>query len=232
MKITNNNIMNRKKLKKQIKIDTTSAQIIYTADDRSIKWTEKILLNSLKELKAFYQINIPTIELELIYSRKEFNDKIGRMTPDWMVGVAWQNTIYLFSPSVIEKESSHNKASLNKILMHELCHIFNNKINKKILTWVDEGTTIFLARQKKSKDFKKSEWDCFIDNFLTKNVDLTTFAEHNGYKMSYWLIKMLARKLGKERLLDLIKIAGGGKRCEQKIERITGFNKGEVKSLV
>lgn len=216
---------NINKIIKDIKIGKIKiGKITFRPNDHSIGWTEKLVLSNLKKLNRFYKIKNPEINLELIYSRKEFNVKIGRQTPKWLVGVALKKKIYLFSPLVIEKSSSHRKYELNKIITHELCHIFNNKINKEVLSWVDEGTALFLANQKKIKDFKKSDWCFFIDNFLTKNIGFQSFVKHNGYKISYWAVKTIIEKRGINKLLDLIKINTKKNDCESKLEKVFGIS--------
>lgn len=195
------------KVNKDIKINQKQVgKIVLRYDDQSISWVKRLVLSNLRKLNKFYKTDYPEINLELVYSRKEFDDKIGRHTPDWMVGVSLKNKIYLFSPLSIEKFSTHKKSKLNKIIAHELCHIFNNKINKEILNWVDEGTALFLADQKKAKDFKKSDWYFFIDNFLNENINLRSFAKHEGYKISYWLVRTIIENLGVNTLYRLIKI--------------------------
>lgn len=212
------------KISKNIKVRKIKVgKIIFKPNDHSVNWIERLVSSNLEKLNKFYKIKNPRINLELIYSRKEFNDKIGRQTPKWMVGVALKNKIYLFSPLVIEKISSHKKSELDKIITHELCHIFNNKINKEILSWVDEGTALFLANQKKIKDFKKLDWCFFINNFLTKNIGFQFFVKHNGYKISYLAVKTIIEKRGINKLLDLIKINAKKNTCESKLEKVLGF---------
>lgn len=199
--------------------------ILSKKEDKYSKCIERYIASDLKNLKKFYKISCPKIDIELFYSRKEFNNRIGRSTPDWLVGFARKNTIYLFSPSIIEKVSSHKKTKVKKILIHELSHIFNNKINKNILTWVDEGTAMFVAKQNKKKDFTKKNLDFFSNNFFDKDIDLDVFAKNNGYKISYWAIKTFIKKYNKNKLLKLIKVNSKKNNCEKEIEKIIGIPK-------
>jgi len=198
-------------------------KIIFEPNDLSVGWIGRLILSNLKKLSKFYKTNCPEMSFELVYSREEFNNKVGRQTPEWMAGVVLKNKIYLFSPLVIEKVSTHKKSKLNEIITHELCHIFNNKINKEILTWIDEGIALFLANQKKLKDFKKSDWRFFVDSFLNKNIDLQDFAKYEGYKISYWTIRTIADTFGVNKLLDLIKINPKQENVEKKLEKTLGI---------
>lgn len=216
---------NINKISKDIKVKKIKVgRIIFRPNDHSVNWIEGLVLSNFKKLNKFYKIKKPKINLELIYSRKEFNAKIGRQTPKWLVGVTLKNKIYLFSPSVIEKVSSHKKSGVKKILAHEICHIFNNKLNKNPLMWIDEGMALFLAGQKKENDFIKKELDFFRTNFFDKNIKLKLFAKHNGYKISYWGIKTIVEKRSINKLLDLIKINTKKNNCESKLEKVLGIS--------
>lgn len=180
--------------------------VAYNKGDLSVKLLKKYIRNSIKDLVKFYKISKPAINIELFYTRKEFNEKIGYKTPIWLVGFAVGNNIYLFSPSVLEKVSNHKKSDFKKVLRHEICHIFNYKLNKNPLMWVDEGIALLLAGQKKGTPTKK-DLDFFLNNFFYKNIKLIDFANHNGYKISYFVTKNIRKKLGKKKLLRLIKIS-------------------------
>jgi len=206
------------KITKYINIGKTrTGKLVFKKHDLSIDWVQKSVLSSIKKLEKFYKIKSPLINLELVYSREEFNKIVGRETPEWMVAIALENKIYLFSTSIVEKFSSHKKSSLKKIITHEICHLFNNKLNKNILAWVDEGTALFLSNQEKPEDLKKTEWNFFIKNFLTKNIDYQSFCTHNGYKISYWAVRIIVETFNRDMLLNLIKInlkKEQGKRAE------------------
>lgn len=197
--------------------------IIYRKEDCSINPVQRLVLASLKKLEKFYGIKPPFFKLEFIYSRDEFNRRVGWKTPEWFVGINLKNKIFLFSPLIIEKYSSHRKSSLRKIINHEICHLFNKTINKNILNWVDEGTALLLSEQEKPKNFKESDWRFFINNFATKNINYRSFCEHGGYKISYWAARMIAEKFNRKRLLDLIKINSKRKNIRKKMERIFGM---------
>ncbi len=128
---------------------TNDVHIVYKKDDSNIKLVKKYIKKTIQNLENFYKFKNPEIFIELFYSREEFDEKIGYKTPEWLAGFTAKNNIYLFSPLVIEKISNHKKSEFKKILTHEICHIFNDKINKNSLMWIDEGVALLLAGQKK-----------------------------------------------------------------------------------
>ncbi len=196
--------------------------LIFKETDKSAIKLEKYIITILKQLFKLYKIKNPKINIELVYSRKEFDDKLNCKTPRWLVAAAFKNNIYLFSPAVIENLSDHKKMEVKKLLTHELCHIFNSKINKTNLMWVDEGAALFLANQHKSGNFTKKELNLFSNNFFTENMNLRLFAENNGYKISYRVIKKIVGKYNKKKILELLRINPEKKRCKEKLEKIIG----------
>jgi len=194
-----------KKITKEINFDKKKlGKICFLPNDNSVRNIEKQVLKSIKKLKAFYNINVSNINIELVYSRKELNKKLKRKTPNWLIGTVVKNKIYIFSLLSITKHNCHKNNKFNKLINHELCHIFNAKLNKKMPIWLDEGIALYLSRQEKKKDFKKSDWQFFIEN-INKNISFNSFLKHDGYKVSYWLVKKLFDNSNKNKLLKLIK---------------------------
>lgn len=183
-------------------------KIISRASDRSVNGLIKVFRNALKRLEIFYKIKISNLIVELVYSRSEFEEKISyKSTPSWLVAISKKNKVFLMSPSIMEKESCHKKREINKIVTHELCHVFNKKINKNTLMWVDEGMAQFLAGQKRVRVPDEKDLEIFYRNFFVKNVRLMEFSKNKGYEISYWIIKTLSKVLKRDGLIELIKIS-------------------------
>lgn len=212
-------------MKKTEKIDkiTKTIKIIYKANDTCANQLKKKLYNAAKYLEEFYEIKVPKTTIELVYSRKEFEKKTHYInSPEWLVAIAKKNKIFLVSPSAIEKISCHKKSKVKKIITHELCHIFNNKINRNMLMWVDEGIAQFIAGQKKKKDFTKNNLDLFTRNLFDNQINLATFSKNNGYKISYWIANEIVKDSGRNGLSRLMKISSknGDTRLRQKLQKI------------
>lgn len=213
------------KIKKNI--NNKNICVVFDEDDKFVLRLEKYIAIITKNLQKFYKVKSPKIKIELIYSRKEFNDKLGFKTPRWLVASALKNNVYLFSPSMIEKVSDHKKIEIKKLLTHELCHIFNSKINKNNLIWVDEGIALFIAKQRKNKDYTENNLNYFSDYYFEKNIKLLSFAANNGYKISYWAVRKIAEKFNSEKLLELLKINPKKKSCGEKLEKTLGCSEKE-----
>lgn len=194
--------------------------LFFNKGDRSIFQIKNNIIGTVRKLVIFYNIKNPKINIELIYSRKELDDKFGHKTPKWLVAVTRNNRVYLFSPSVIEKVSFHKKKEVRKILVHELCHIFNGKINKNGLMWIDEGTALFLAKQKRDKTFTKKDIAYFSNNYFDRNIKLIHFAENNGYEISYWSIKNAVKINGINIIARLLKINPKKEKSKEELKEI------------
>lgn len=197
--------------KEQIIIQAGQTKIIvfFHAPDSKEEIKEKIS-DALAGVQKFFNKNEikSKIKVNLIYSRKEFNKEIGKKTtPEWLVGIAQKNTIYIFSPEVIEKCSpSHTKDSFQKLLIHELSHIFISSYHKKLPIWLNEGLALNIARQEKSPTLKKESWEYFIKNGgVYGKITFWNFSQHDGYKIAYWLVKTLLDYSRKNKMLAFFK---------------------------
>ncbi len=178
---------------------------------------------ALNQVSSFYQIdmNSLTIHLNLIYSREEFNKKINQETPNWLVGFTDKNQINLLSPSVINKYSPHSPDYFEKILTHELSHIFASQINEKPLMWLDEGLALNIAGQKKKNEIPKSDWNFFIaKGGLVGNMSFNDFSRYSGYRISFWMAKTLLDNFDQKTILKLLQIKPTQKNIEKQIEKI------------
>jgi len=182
-------------------------EIMFSSDDFCVGVIKNQIIKSIDKLENIYKIKTPKFKIQLIYSRKEFNRKLGKTeTPNWLVANTKNggNNIFIFSPQVIEKYSSHKKIDFQKIISHELCHIFNNRINENAPILIDEGIALYLSQQKKSKDFKKNDWNFFINN-IHKDISFDSFVKHNGYRVSYWMISGAVNSSNYNNLTSLLK---------------------------
>jgi len=193
------------KIQQKVKINQNSELLVlFENNDSSVKKLIKSIPEKINKLENFYKINLPKTTIEFVYSREDFDQKIGSETPEWMVGFTRGNKIYLFSPQVIEKESTHKKAEVEKILIHEICHIFNHKINKRTLRFFDEGVALYLADQEKPKP-KKFDYKKIKQKFFKWDISSKQFAENDGYQLSYWFVRKVVEKYSKNKILNLLK---------------------------
>lgn len=158
----------------------------------------KLLKEAYRINRKFFGFDIK-FKIELIYSRKEFDKKFGKKTPRWVCGAIKKNKIILFAPSVFEKKTIHKLSIYADTLIHELNHIFYEKLAKTYKPWwLHEGLALNLEKKYKVK-LKKINSSLLLDRW--------TFNIHkNFYSNSYLAVKELLLKFGKSKLLRMIRV--------------------------
>ncbi len=180
---------------------------------------------------SFFKKKISKVKLTLVYSRKEMNSLIGYKTASWFVGYAdFSNEIFIFSPSVFDRESNHSKKDFRKVLCHEIAHLFIRQIhNSYEPVWLEEGLAYYVAGQRdKFKNsnpiFNNPEAIFLID---TRNRWNRTINNHPGvpYALAFSLIDFLIRCYNKDKLIKLL-LSLGGRYCKkrfcQKFRKVYG----------
>lgn len=186
------------------------------------EWKYKLDIKKIvKKLEDFYGFESPKFTVDILNSKDEFDKKRGYKTPDWFVGFADKNNIDILSPSTMEKESSHKKSEFTEILSHEICHIFNYELNKNPIKWVDEGVALFLSNQKNKNDFNKED----IELFFSTKLNSKNFNDYKGYTISYWAIKTATKIMGRNNILELVKIKADSKDMGRQLEEVIGLSK-------
>lgn len=106
----------------------------------------KELIQFVEELKRIFNVDVD-IKIETINTREEMDNLSGYKTPDWLVGKVKEGKIYIFSKEVYERVSSHKLDDYEKVLKHEIVHLFIHKSFGKGPAWFDEGVASILAEQ-------------------------------------------------------------------------------------
>jgi len=137
-------------------------------------------------------------------SRKELDDvhlsKTGITgTEDWVVGGTYgDDTLYLFDIDVYSKESCHPDNSFFPTLVHEMTHIFVQKLfTFNYPMWLNEGLAYVLANQ--DLETLRTKQD------LTKAFTLEEWSRSNPYLTSGKFTRHLIKLFGKEKLFSLIR---------------------------
>ena len=176
--------------------------------------------DSLKDIK---------FEINFIYSREEFDKYLGEKTENWVIAHSFGNKFIIFAPEEIEKLTSHKRNEFQQIVCHETCHILLQKINPKFSFWMFEGIALNVSSQIKRGDVKKENIEYFINECLFKNTGYVDFISHQGYLISYLLMKFLLDNYSKEIIMDLLKIRYESKNlAEEELCKILSKTKEEV----
>src|SRR3989339_1072467 len=131
--------------------DKNIADVYYRKDDNSVVPYLRQFTKRYKELVLFFGVYPPKVRLRFIYTRAEMNKHWGGKTEKWLCGMVDPKSIYIiyiFSPLVFEKLTTHKKDEIISTVIHETAHTFVSQINKKCFAWVNEGVCQFLENNK------------------------------------------------------------------------------------
>jgi len=119
-----------------------------TSDLDQIYFEEEVkdlVVKHSKILLTTYKMKNPqSVYIHLSHSSDNFNKRVGRKMPQWVAGIAMgKNKVVVKSPHFFNISFSQMK----KVLVHELNHIYINRIDKKRTapSWFKEGLAMSSA---------------------------------------------------------------------------------------
>lgn len=180
--------------------------IILNKTIESKKIAEIIKKGVQRSLDYFSMVKIINFDIELIYSREEFDKIIEHKTENWVSAYSFAGKFIIFSPSEIEKHTSHKKNEFLQIISHETSHILLKKINANFCTWLNEGIAQYISSQRQKEIIDPKNINYFIKECLLKNSEYEKFISRQGYQISYKLVKFLAENYDKDRIIKLLQI--------------------------
>ena len=134
-----------------------------------------------------------------------------------------KNTIFIY----VNDSRLLKKSTLKKLINHELAHVFTNKINSRIPTWIKEGVSIYLANQITFSSISKGDWN-FIYNPKRRNIFGHKWNylvnKINAYNSAGIIIQSLIELMGKQKFICLIKLYEPSDNLESAIKRCLGRN--------
>lgn len=163
---------------------------------------EKIYIESINELNKFFgfnwKYNKPIIFL--VKNRKSFDKLRGEKTEDWLIGESRERDIFILDRKNFEKESCHKYSDkiYSGLIKHEICHPFFRILSgkKDYPLWLNEGIAVYLSKQIEEKICPKK-----FSNFL----EFYNKINKKMYDESGFVVAILIKKFGKQKLLELIK---------------------------
>lgn len=160
---------------------------------------ERFLQKAGREFDAFFKFKINEPLIFLLNTRKEMDAVWNRRTENWVVGGLIRRNIYIFSPDVYAKVSSHKKEDFWTTLKHEYCHSYYQQIcNTSTPVWLNEGLACFLSGKKVTYTKFKKEYFLGVFKYFSR-------FDADGYALSQFWVEKLLKKFGKTKMVALIK---------------------------
>jgi hypothetical protein len=160
-----------------------------------------------KRILSFFDIDLSKpFDVNFIYSAQDYERISSENFEPWKCGFFKGNKIFVLSPSVIDKIGIHKKEEIKGIILHELSHILFRLKNFETIPLFDEGIAGYLGQYKtriqKLKQMK-------IDLKLAPKYLMGPKEEKeigNFYLISFYTVKKLIDKFGKDKLFKFLKI--------------------------
>jgi len=204
------------------------ADVYYRDNDNSAISYLKQFEERYKQLVQFFGIQPLKIHIHFIYTRAKMDEYWGKKSPRWICGTVNPKNIYeiyIFSPLVFEKLTTHKKHEILPTIIHETAHVFVSQINKRCFAWANEGVCQYVEGENVYNNIvKKEDWEWFKENKILINptIPWLNVAEHEGYKISYLIVKYIIELKGKQAIMDILSIrrTNRDKQIEQKMSKI------------
>jgi len=213
----NTQVLSNNKIKKEMD------HFIYTyyRNNEPINDINKILETNYNKILNKYGVNINRkINIIIFPSVKEFQKEYNLSNYSaGIVGTAVNNrTIGIVSP--LNPGSVHSYNSILKIAVHEFVHISTNRINTNIPNWLNEGISLFEAKQINPVHIKKLIKANQIPSISALEIN---FYNNFGYSVSGTIVEYIVSDYNYDRLVNLIKNPNN-------IQTVFGVNKSEFSS--
>jgi len=169
-------------------------------------------VKSYQKLANFFQTQPPKISIYFIYTRPEMDKHWGEPSGciSAMVDSDSIYTIYIFSPLVFEKLTSHKISDMTPIIVHEIAHTFVSQINENCSSIINEGICLCLENGEEEPNIiDKKNWDWFRKNdvLLDAKISWRRIINYQGYRIAYHLVKYLLKKYNKQIVIDLLSVS-------------------------
>ncbi len=166
---------------------------------------EKMASTAYQEAEKFFDKKPESINITVHKSRKDFENKLKRITLEWEVANAsYSGDIDILHPDCMAKESTHEKNEFLSILKHEISHVFLDILSggHKIPKWLNEGFSSFVA------GFNISDEYIYIEEKFLKKLGTPRCWDENSnyyaYKISQMFVSFLVKEFSIEKVRELI----------------------------
>lgn len=180
--------------------------------------SEKQLENRVNTELAEYFVTDP-LEINVVtYKSKMDLDKswyehgghdYSEQAPEWLTAFATYGIhVHILSPDVIP--AGHEKSSylrFQKTLKHELSHLYINKINTHLPSWLKEGSCLNIAGQ---NHYRQIESDKISIELLHELDDAPT--DGRIYSIGKNMVDLIIENFGKEKLFEIMSITDNDER--------------------
>jgi len=177
--------------------------LIFEIEAQDQKFIEGFNISKkIENIFAFYEIEQKILEIKFVYSIEEYEKNSGEKFEKWYCGFIKNGIVFVLSPSIMEQVGIHKKEEIEGIILHEISHILFRMKGLEPVPLFNEGLAGYLGQyEQRMKNIRKINFkEINIENFLMGNKDNGRF-----YLISFYVVKTIIDKFGKEKLLSFLK---------------------------
>lgn len=176
--------------------------VLHLRNKQSVKHKD-IIQKHFDYLVDYFNFEPGDIFVEIL-PLKEFDDfytfKYGNLEP-WIVGGALNDgVIIILDKQDFTKKQDHKEEEFERVILHELAHMFIRRIlwPKQTYVWIEEGICEFLS----------------FNDYPLKNLNYVDFKEiksingwdkYRSYQQSRAFFNYLSKKYGKDTIVSFVK---------------------------
>jgi len=188
-------------------------KIVYDEYDKSVEKLFSSIEKAEEKYSDIFKIKPKEFKIIVVYSREEFNKKVGFQTDKWVDGYVKGKNLVMFSPSIRDKfvkTIGGNYWEYDYFFDHEINHFFYiSLVGSYNPVWLSEGYATFMMKENNQVMLTKDEIKKLKNPesyLLYKYIKKSYFKyAHEFYSISFYLIKYLIENFGHERVLELIR---------------------------
>lgn len=173
-----------------------------------MKNPDKLMDDINKQVAEFFGMPVVKPSVIIYKSRQEFvaawsarNSK--KQCPSWTVAsTTFDGVIHIMADDIMPGTSRlTGQERYQKVIKHELAHIYTDSINKNTPAWLSEGVSCYIADQDYYKKYDKSQISVkLLNSYARPNFDSTI------YGVGRSMVDLIINKYGKDELIELIRL--------------------------
>jgi len=188
----------------------------------------KLCINTIKShttnlFSKYGSVNTVSFFIYITNQDNEFESLTSKNIPIWAIGVAKGNKIVIKSP----KQKSMTYNNFNKVLQHEISHLYLSQINNKFPSWFNEGFAMYNAHEFNTNRKINISWNLLLGNIVPLNqlkdfLSLSKSQSYLYYSQSGASIKAMIFYYGHDILDNILSYTKQGDNFNQAFFKATG----------
>ena len=199
--------------------------LILSSEDEVLR---KLCINTIKShtedlFSKYGSVDTVSFFVYITDQNDEFESLTSKNIPSWAAGVAKGNKIVIKSP----KQKSMTYNDFNKVLKHEISHLYLSQINTKFPSWFNEGFAMYNAHEFNTDRKVNISWNLLLGKIVPLNqlkdfLSLSKSQSYLYYSQSGASIEAMIFYYGHDILDNILSYTKQGDNFNQAFFKATG----------